>query len=228
MSQGEQMQDAHDERASGASPTLAVFARPSRGRRIGRRMLVSLCLLAGLLVGAASSQAALVHPFVSQLTGTPQEPFSGLLCGVSVDPGTGEVLVVGRRSAEQARRRRPGDRHLQFDQRVHRADQQGRRFGMDLPRSLQHRGQRLDPQHLRRESRRVSGGELEDEKEAVFVYKLTAGKYKFEKKLKLEGLNTPQKTSSSEFPAKKKRKARCTSQSTRAAETSTCRSASRE
>jgi DNA-binding beta-propeller fold protein YncE len=62
-----------------------------------RLILVGLalpCATVGLALSSTLAQAALVHPYLSQLTGTSAGPFSEILRSVAVDPASQDVYVA--------------------------------------------------------------------------------------------------------------------------------------
>src|SRR5437667_12461188 len=67
----------------------------------------SMLAMAAVWVWGAPAQAALVHPFSSQLRGRPHQPFSSLLCGVDVDPASGEVYVADAGAVAKEEEERP-------------------------------------------------------------------------------------------------------------------------
>lgn len=194
MAQGEQAQDAEDRLARREAP-VRTGARPARSRRAARRLSVALCVLAGALAWAVPSQAALVHPYVSQLTGTPQEPFSELLCGVGVDPGSGEVLVSDPGALKKNEEEDPAidvfGSNLAFVGQINKGVGAEWIFREACSTAVNDTTHNVYVANVGEGS--DSEERAEDEKEAVFVYSPNAGKYKFEKKLKLEGANTPAK-----------------------------------
>jgi hypothetical protein len=68
-----------------------------RGAQVGRRALcaatIATLMASVVLLCAPSAHAALVHPFLGSLA-KGKRPFSPEVCGVSIDPATGEILVA--------------------------------------------------------------------------------------------------------------------------------------
>jgi WD40-like Beta Propeller Repeat len=165
-------------------------------RQLGRWLALTLSVMAGVLVWAAPSQARLVHPYLKQLTGTPQEPFSSLVCGVTVDPGTGEVLVsdpgaVTKREEEEDPAIDVFSSNLAFVGQINKGVGAEWIFREACSTAVNDTTHNVYVANLGE----GSGEErAEDERQAVFVYSPSGGgKYKFQKSLKLEGKNTPAK-----------------------------------
>jgi hypothetical protein len=190
MSQGEQTQDARNAGAIGGMSIRCAVVRPSCPRGLAARMSVCLCVLAGLLTAAAPSQAAVVHPYISQLIGTPKEAFSEELCGVSVDPGTGEVLVSDAGALKPNEEEDPAIDIFKstntFVGQINKGAGPEWFFREACSTAVNDATHNIYVANVGEGS-----AEAEDEKEAVFVYNPSGGKFKFEKKLKLEGANTP-------------------------------------
>jgi len=55
-----------------------------------------IAVLGSLVFAAAPAQAAIAHKYVSSLTGEPGGSFGTNVCGVAVDPATGDVYVADR------------------------------------------------------------------------------------------------------------------------------------
>ncbi len=55
-----------------------------------------IAVLGSLVLAAAPAQAAIAHKYVSSLTGEPSASFGADVCGVTVDPATGDVYVADR------------------------------------------------------------------------------------------------------------------------------------
>jgi hypothetical protein len=147
-------------------------------------------LIAWLLMWGAPAQAALVHPFVSQLTGPPGEPFSSLLCGVNVGPVSGEVYVADP-GAEEKEKERPAIDVFSSSSalvgKIHKSGEGGFREACSTSVN--------DTTHRVYVANAGEGeGAAEDEKAAVFVYSQIGSEFKFEKKLTLDGSNTPAKS----------------------------------
>ncbi len=74
---------------------IRLTAQKRETRRQTWSVVVSLFVLVGVLVLCSSvALAAVKHPYVSQLTGTPSGPFSEGVCGVTVDPKSQDIFVV--------------------------------------------------------------------------------------------------------------------------------------
>jgi WD40-like Beta Propeller Repeat len=168
--------------------------RTTRLRHARGRWICALCVLAGgLLTWGAPAQAALVHPFVSQLTGPPppSEPFSKILCGVNVDPASGDVYVADPGAEPKPGIEKPAidvfSSASAFVGPIHKSGEGGFREACSTSVN--------DTTHRVYVANAGEGeGAAEDEKEAVFVYSHTGGEFKFEKPLTLDGSNTPAKT----------------------------------
>src|SRR2546421_3348477 len=167
-------------------------------RRVGAIRSAALCLICalagGLSLPSAPAQAALVHPFTSRLTERPGQPFSGALCGVNIDPASGEVYVADP-GAEVKEEEQPAIDVFSYA---------GSFIGkIDKGPGLEFRLHEACSTAVNDTNHRIYvandgefGGEPieESERELVFVYTVAEGKYKFEKKLTIDGSETPQKT----------------------------------
>lgn len=187
--------------ASGKGPRASgAMVRASDGeagrRRIRRRWYVGFCVLVvGFSMWGATAQAALVHPYLSQLTGRESEPFSKLLCGVNVDPATGEVYVADS-GAEVNEEAKPAidvfSAASAFIGMIDKGVGPEWQFREACSTAVN------DTTHNIYVANAGEGeGTEEAEKEAVFVYapkEGELGKYKFEKKLKIDGSETPAKS----------------------------------
>jgi hypothetical protein len=179
-------------RASGPLPRGSSHVHNPRPRL----WCAALCaVVGGLLTWGASAQAALVHPYVSQLSGPPGEPFVSL-CGVGVDPGNGEVYVP-EPAAELKEESKPA-----ID--VFGSISSGSTFIGLIDKGVGaefafHEACSTAVNDVAQHIYVTNNGEQgevpeEDEKDVVFVYTPAAGKFKFEKKLTLDGSSTPQKS----------------------------------
>jgi hypothetical protein len=152
-------------------------------------------LVTGLSMWGATAQAALVHPYLSQLTGREAEPFSESLCGVSIDPATGEVYVADP-GAEVKEESKPAiDVFSSASAFIGMID---KGVGVEFAFREACSTAVNDTTHNIYVANAGEGeGTEEAEKEAIFVYapkEGEPGKYKFEKKLKIDGSETPAKS----------------------------------
>jgi hypothetical protein len=181
-------------RASG--PLSRWSNHATKRRRLQRRWCAALCVvIVGLLMSGASAQAALVHPYVSQITGPPEEPFggfSGALCGVSVDPATGEAYAADP-GAEPKELEKPSIDV--FSSATSGSTLIGRIDKLVGAEAILHEACSTAindaTQHIYVANTGEAEGAEEAEKADVLVYTPAAGKYKFEKKLTIDGSTTP-------------------------------------
>jgi len=166
-------------------------AGDGRRRRAARLGLGgALCALVGALaLCAGPAQAALVHDYTSQLTERPGEPLSPLLCGVNVDPASGEVYVADP-GAEVKEEEKPAiDVFSSAGAFVGKIDKGA---GLEwVFREACSTAVNDTNGHIYVANNGEGEGEEEAEKAAVFVYTQEAGKFKFQKALTLDGSNTP-------------------------------------
>ncbi len=150
---------------------------PARTRAL-RRSLAALLLASLALLGvSAASQAALDHPFLSQIAGEKaNKPFE-FLCGLNASPGTGELFAADAGKidvfdATNAFLRKIGKRGESEEACSTAVNDTTQTVYVANPGEG-------EPERL-------------SQREVVFVYALVAGKYELQKTL--DGSNTPAKT----------------------------------
>ncbi|HEX3433889.1 MAG TPA: NHL repeat-containing protein [Solirubrobacteraceae bacterium] len=137
-------------------------------------LLLAVCALFG---ASAASQAALVHPFSSQITGEKATKPFAFLCGLNISPGTGELFAADAGKIDV------------FDSTNAFLRKLGKRGESEAACST---AVNDTTQTLYVANPGEGEPERPSQKEAVFVYALVAGKYEPQKTL--DGSNTPAKT----------------------------------
>jgi NHL repeat/WD40-like Beta Propeller Repeat len=155
-------------------------ASPLR-RRVGRASLVALLVsIALLLLLAASSQAVLVHPYLTQITGEKTtNPFE-YVCGINIDPASGELFTVDAGKVDVF------DSSNAFLRKI-KKQYEDEEDCSTASNSANNTLYVANPGLSEPEKR-------PDTEEVVFGYKLVGGKYQLEPSLTLNGSNTPAKT----------------------------------
>ncbi|MFI4984445.1 MAG: hypothetical protein ACHQAV_00485 [Solirubrobacterales bacterium] len=155
-------------------------------------------MIGGLLLSGASAQAALVHPYLSQLTGPPGEPFTGLVCGVNVDPASGEVYVPDLGALGKGEVEQPAFDVFSaagaFINKIDKGAEAEFRYHEACSSSVNDTTHNIYIANPGEGEDTKEAPLAEDEKEVVFVYTPNLGKYKFQRKLTIDGSGTPTKS----------------------------------
>jgi DNA-binding beta-propeller fold protein YncE len=186
------------ETGPGGEPSRRPVPRSARAARLGARVRAAVLLgvVAGTLAAwAASAQAAVVHPYQSQLTAPTAKgvvPWFGL-CGMGIDPGTGEIYLAGA-EVETKEEGFPAVEVLlptgEFVGSIRAKGEGFEYFEEACSTAVNDANGQIYVANAG-----TGEGETLEEKDAVFVYaNAGGGKYTFKPKLTLDGSNTPERT----------------------------------
>jgi hypothetical protein len=149
------------------------------GRTHVRAVVGILATVCSLFAMCASSEGALVHPYVSQITGENKSHSFSALCGINIDPTSGEVFAVDEGKIDVFD---STNKFLRKIRKLREAEDSCSTAANDT----NHRLYVANPGE--------STPEQFFEEEVVWVYDLVGGKYERQAQLTLTGSNTPAKT----------------------------------